>query len=121
MLNPYAPPVIQGIAPINVQGLGYVDVSYGYPYNVTLTASQFINDQQVAIGMTADFLWRGLLFVSTGNFNVRFYDGDHDPFPYFPEVWYPAGGRILLDIQDTSDDTNVIQILFMGANRYRLS
>lgn len=138
MLNPYAPPVVQGIAPLNVQGPGYMDVAYGYPYNITLTANQVLSDQQVAIGSTADFVLRAISIVLVGTFSLRIYDGDQyalspgfitsgnmqtspgDPFPMFPEVWYPRGGRILLDIQDTSGDTNVIQILFMGANRYRL-
>lgn len=138
MLNPYASPVVQGIAPYSVQAPGFLDISYGYPYNVTLTASQLLSGQQVAIGSTAGFVLRGLLFISTGSFNLRVYDGDQyaispgmirsgnlqgqpgDPFPFFPEVWYPAGGRILLDIVDTSVGTNVVQILFIGANRYKL-
>ena len=44
-----------------------------------------------------------------------------DPFPFFPEVFYPAGGKIVLDIEDTSDAPNTGQILFIGANRYKIS
>jgi hypothetical protein len=43
-----------------------------------------------------------------------------DPFPWLPEVVYPASGRIWIDIQDLSVAQNTVQILFIGANRYKL-
>jgi hypothetical protein len=122
-----------------------VDVAYNYTFDVTLTANQVLLNQQVPILPTADFVWRGLVFplvVQAGTvlpvqpFKILFYDGNQyalspsrvpvismitfpsDPFPYYPEVWYPAGGKILIDIEDTSGTTNDIQLLFVGANRY---
>jgi len=140
MLNPLAPPAVQGINAPNSQETGYLDVGYGYPFDVTIpTANELLTNQATAILSNADFVFRGLIFTASGAFAVRIYDGDQyalstglirsqnltatpgDPFPWFPEVWYPAGGKILLDIQDTSGvDDNVIQLLFLGANRYRL-
>ena len=88
---------------------------------------------------SADFLLRGLLFTTTGAFSLRLYDGNQyalssdlivsanllgvagDPFPMFPEIFYPAGGRITLDIADTSNAGNTGQIIFIGASRYHLN
>ena len=141
MLNPMSPPAIQGIA--DASPMGFADVAFNYTYNVVLTASQFLQNQVVSIFAEADFVWRGLVFTSNpgttaGLFAVRFMDGQGyylsdgliystnlpntagDPFPVFPEVLYPAAGRILLDIQDLSAATNTIQIVFVGANRYQV-
>ena len=138
MLNPLAPPVVQGVMqPANV---AFVDIGYAIPFDVTITnGNQLLNNQAAAVLRNADFVFRGLTFTSTGGFSVRLYDGDQyalstglimsqnltftpgDPFPWFPEVWYPAGGKILIDIQDTSGNAgNQIELLFWGANRYRL-
>lgn len=141
MLNPTAPVVVQGINVPDPRDVGYVDVGYAYPFDVTIpNALQLLTNQATAILSNADFVWRGLIFVSTGSFSVRIYDGDQyalspglilsqnltstpgDPFPWFPEVWFPAGGKILIDIQDTSNvGGNIIELLFIGANRYRLN
>lgn len=137
MRNPLAPPVVQGIRPLTP--LGFLDAGYGYPFEVTLAANELLTNQNVAILSNSDFVFRALRFVSDGTFSIRIYDGDQyalssglirsenltstpgDPFPFFPEVWYPASGKILIDIQDTSGDSNELQILFIGASRYRLS
>lgn len=137
--------MLNAIAPVGVQGLndaspdGFVDVSFSYTYNVVLTASQVLQGQTVSIFSEAAFCFRGLLFTSTGLFAVRFQDGEGyylqngmvystnypnnpgDPFPWMPEVVYPASGRIWIDIQDLSGAQNTVQILFVGANRYKLS
>jgi hypothetical protein len=141
MQNPLAPPVVQGINSPPPQASGYVDVGFAYPVDITIpNAGELLTNQAYAIIANADFVWRGLIFVATGPFAIRIYDGDQyalstglimsqnltatpgDPFPWFPEVWYPAGGKILYDIQDTSGVAgNAIELLFIGANRYRLS
>lgn len=136
MRNPLAPPAVQGIDPSNEPG--FIDRPFNYAYNVVLTADQVLFNEVVSIFTEADFAWRGIMFTSTGLFAVRFQDGQGyylsagmiystnlpntagDPFPQFPEILYPAGGRIQLDIQDLSDAQNTIQILFIGANRYRV-
>lgn len=138
MLNPIATPGIQGIAGDNL-GIGFIEVPFNYTYNISLTANQLLQGQVVSIFTEADFVWRGLVFQSTGLFAVQFQDGQGyylssglmystnlpnspgDPFPYFPEVFYPAGGRIYFNIQDLSGSTNTGQLLFIGANRYEVA
>lgn len=137
MLNPLSPPSFQGIDP--AAPAGFVDVSFSYTYAINLTASQLLNGQVVSIFTEADFVWRGMVFSSTGLFAVQFQDGQGyyissdlvlssnmpntagDPFVTFPEIVYPAGGRIYFNIQDKSAAPNTGQILFLGANRYSLS
>ena len=137
MRNPIAPPAVQGID--NSSPEGFVDVPFNYVYNNTLTALQALNNEVVSIFTEADFAWRGLIFSTTGLFSVQFQDGQGyylsagqmfstnlantpgDPFPIFPEVLYPAGGRIFLNITDLSNASNTIQLLFVGVNRYRIT
>lgn len=137
MRNPIAPPAVQGID--NSSPEGFVDVPFNYTYTNTLTALQVLNNEVVSIFTEADFAWRGLIFSATGLFSVQFQDGQGyflsagqmfstnmantpgDPWPVFPEVLYPAGGRIFLNITDLSNADNVIQLLFVGVNRYRLT
>ena len=137
MLNPVAPPAANGV--MNASPYNCLDQSFNYVYPINLTAQQQLNNQSLSILTEPDFLWRGLLFVSTGSFSVRFQDGQQyylsndlimstnllgtagDPFPIFPEVFYPAGGKIILDIADTSNSPNTGQIIFIGANRYKVS
>jgi hypothetical protein len=136
MLNQLTPPAMQGISDASPQG--YIDVPFDYVYNQTLNPSQTLNNEVVSIFTEADFAWRGLIFTSTGLFSIQFQDGQGyylssgmvystnmpntpgDPFPRFPEVVYPAGGRITLNITELSVATNVIQLLFVGVNRYRI-
>lgn len=136
--NPYAPPVYNGLMDASPQG--YVDVDFTYPYDVVLTANQFLRDQSISTTNDADFAWRGLVIAySTSSFNVRFSDsqgfylsngmiasaniiGDAaSPFPIFPEILIPAGGRIGIDIQDTSNAQNTIELLARGVKRFRIA
>lgn len=137
MLNPIAPPAVQGIDGSGVD-IGYVEIPFEYTYQINLSASQALLGQVVSIFTEADWVWRGLVFTSTGLFSVQFQDGQGyylssglmystnlvnspgDPWPYFPEVFYPAGGRIYFNITDLSVATNTGQILFVGANRYKV-
>jgi hypothetical protein len=136
MLNAIAPAGIQGVNDASPDG--YLDVSFSYPYNVVLTANQVLLGQTVSIFSEADFCFRGMVFISTVLFSLRLQDGQGyymqsgmvystnypnnpgDPFPWLPEVVYPASGRIWIDIQDLSGNPNTIQILFIGANRYKV-
>ena len=138
LANPFAPQVYQGYN--DASPLDFIDVDFTYPYDVTLTALQFLRDQTVSTTNDADFAWRALIVsLNTGAFNVRFADsqgfylsngmiasanliGDAaSPWVVFPEVLIPAGGRIGIDIQDTSNAGNTIEILFRGVKRYRIA
>jgi len=123
-----------------IAGAG-VPFTYCFPPNntvFTLAANQLVLNQVVPIFTQAEFLWRGLMFVSTGAFSIRIQDGEQfylsedlvpsvslphsagDPFMWEPNVPYPAGGKILIDLQDTSGAPNSIQLAFIGENKYRL-
>ena len=136
MKNPIAPVVFNGVN--DAAPPGYIDQAFDYVFNVQLTASQSLPDQSVQIYTYAAFIVRALVItVQSGAFSVRFYDGQgyalsnalinsfnlvgtpSDPTPFMPEIMYPAGGRIGIDIQDDSDATNNIQIVFRGVNRYK--
>ena len=137
-INPFAPPAYNGLA--GDYPNGYYDVDFTYVYNVALTANQFLRDQVLALATDADFVWRALICpVNTGVFAVRFSDSQGFylsngmipnanflygtvpvPYPIFPEIVLPAGGRVGIDIQDLSGAPNAIEISFRGVKRYRL-
>ncbi len=118
-----------------------IPFEYVYPTGnqlFTLSANQLLINVIVNVFTQADFYWRGLTYVSTGPFSIRFQDGEQyylasglvpnvnlpkspgDPFPWAPQIPYPAGGKILFDIQDTSGAPNTIQLVFIGENQYRV-
>jgi hypothetical protein len=136
--NPYASPSFNGFNDDSPRN--YTDVDFTYPYDVVLTANQFLRDQSVSTTNDADFCIRGLVIATfTGAFNLRISDsqgfylsngviasanliGDAaSPFVVFPELIIPAGGKIGIDIQDTSGAGNTIELLFRGVKRYRIA
>lgn len=138
LVNPYAPPAYNGMN--NNPPAGYVDVEFEYVYDVTLTANQFLRDQTLPTTNDADFAWWAInVNAATGAFSVRFTDsqgyylsngqvlsaniqGDpSSPYPVFPEIIIPAGGRIGIDIQDLSGDSNTIEIGCRGVKRYKIA
>jgi len=127
--------------PPNLIAQAGIPFEYCYPVGsslFTLSANQQLLNLVINIFTQADFLWRGLTFVSTGAFSIRFQDGEQyylsdgmvpsvnlphsagDPFPWAPQIPYPAGGRVVFDITDTSGAPNTIQLVLTGENRYRL-
>lgn len=138
LFNVYGSPQFNGLN--DDSPAGFTDVDFTYPYDVVLTANQFLRDQAVSTTNDADFAVRGLVIATyTGAFNLRISDsqgfylsngviasanliGDAaSPFVIFPELLIPAGGKIGIDIQDTSNAGNTIEILFRGVKRYRIS
>jgi hypothetical protein len=138
IFNPYGSPSINGMNDDSPPS--YTDVDFTYPYDVILLANQFLRDQAVSTTNDADFCIRAMVLATfTGAFNLRISDsqgfylsngliasanliGDAaSPFPIFPELIIPAGGKIGLDIQDTSGAGNTIEILFRGVKRYRIA
>ena len=131
--NPLAPQAFMGM-----QTGPYVDRPFIYPYDITLTANQSLTNQTVSLMTDSDFYLRGIwISTSTGTFSFRWSDSSSyyfapsliasanmstfagQPFPVIPEVWYPAGGKIGVDIQDTSGATNVVEVIFSGVKRFR--
>lgn len=135
--NVYAPPGYAGLGSAAPQ---YVDLNYDYVYDVVLTADQVLPDQQVPLQTDAEFEWRAVIkAAATGSFSFRFSDsqgfqlsnayinssvlesgGASNPFPIFPSLLFPKGGRIGIDIADLSGAGNTIQLLFRGVKRYEI-
>jgi hypothetical protein len=137
-MNPLAPPAYGGVN--DGSPPGFIDVEFSYVYDVVLAASELLTGQAVSLHRDADFAWRGYInVVATGTYRIQFKDSQgynlsndmlesaniagtpSNPFPVFPEVLYPAGGAIGIDIEDTSVAQNTIQIVFRGVKRYRLA
>lgn len=137
--NPFATQALNGLN--NAAPESYVDVDFTYVYDVVLTASQALQNQQVAIMTDSDFEWRAWLTASaTGQFSVRFSDSQgyqlsnslllnnsfsngiaSSPSPVVPGLIFPAGSRIGIDITDLSGSGNTIELWFRGVKRFRLS
>lgn len=133
-MNPFAAQAINGCPPASVRG--YVDRWGSYVYTVALTALQVLNNEAQIINQDSDFMWRGLVFSSTGAFDVRFYDAvgyammnarvssanlandGSRPYTVFPEQPFPGGGRIGIEIADTSNAANTVELNFLGVRRY---
>ena len=137
-INPLAAPSQNGLPDYSPEG--YVDVDFSYVYDVVLTANQVLKDQAVSTMNDADFAIRGVFIgFNTGAFSVRFSDsqgyylsngliasgnllGDaSSPMPIWPEILIPAGGRIGIDITETSGASNTVEIVFRGVKRYKIA
>jgi len=137
-LNPHGTPVLNGLTP--EFPMGFIDVCFDYVYDVALTASQVLRDQSVPVHTDSDFVLRAILLSqATGAFSIRFNDSQGYylssafmlsanllsgtvpfPFPIFPELLFPAGSRIGIEINELTAAPNTVQILLRGAKRYRL-
>jgi len=142
-LNRFAPNFQQGIAQPTAQRLGYEDRPYSYLYsppNGQLLANQELTAQTVQIQVDSDFELRAW-YISTaaGLFQIRLGDATgyqfssglllsqgislnpSKPTVFSPQHPFPAGSRIIIDIQDLSGAPNPLQIVFMGVKRFRLN
>jgi hypothetical protein len=136
---PYAAAHLLGLGDTSPQGAPYPDQSYDIPFNITLTASQAVQTSQI-IERDADFVWRGVILNGqTGIYQVQFdingwyrlsngqvlnanlQSDPSAPYPIFPELTVPAGGRIGIFITDLSAAPNTIQIVFRGVKRFKAS
>lgn len=133
----FAPPGYNGLAQGSLPG-GYIDVDFAYTYNEVLTALQNLPNQAVSISNDADFALRAIVLASnTGAFQIRLSDsqgyylsngylqsalflvaGAPSYFTVFPEIIFPSGGKIGIDLIDVSNAGNTIQMLFRGVKRY---
>lgn len=125
-MNPYAPYPLQ--APVG-------ELPYDYVLDVSLTAAQ--NTVAIVdIERDSPFVWRAVIIAAaTGTFAVRFSDSrqyflssarissqnlsatPEAPTPIVPELELPAGGKLLVDLLDTSGAPNTIQFVFRGVKR----
>ena len=137
-MSAFAPPAVAGLNAAAPPG--YVDVDFTYTYDVAMLAGASLRDQQVPIEYDADFMWRGVSYtpIIAGAFNIRFQDSQGyylssgmisngnlsavagSPTPIFPEILFPAGSRIGIDIDNVSGGPIQIQVAFRGVKRYRI-
>jgi hypothetical protein len=138
--NPLAPPAVAGIPET---GPAESDMPFSYVYDVTLSGGEQLLAQQVPIDNDSDFVLRGIYYSwptgTNGTFTLRLYDAQNfalsngplyntnystdpsAPTVVGPELNYPAGNKLQLDITDVSGFGNTIEIVFIGVKRYRLS
>lgn len=139
-MNQFAPAYRQGINAPDPADVGYEDKSFEYIYNPPggqLTANQVLQDQ-VSIDTDADFyIAAWYLSRVNGIFQIQLTDATgyqlsqgsviasavsftaSDPTVMSPAHMIPAGGKIQILIQDLSDATNPLQIVFKGWKRFR--
>jgi hypothetical protein len=129
---------------------GFLDKPFVVSYMTTLAQFEALTDQAVALDNDADFILRsiylalnvGLNFSSLTAFTFNF-AGPEDyyyqtsqipsfvfsqnsgqPFPILPEVHYPAGGQIKLNITDityrVTGTPTTYGIFFVGVKRFRI-
>ncbi len=134
--SPFAPVAFAGLP--NGAPEGTIDKVFTYPFDVVLTANQTLLNQIIPIMTDADFYARGLyISTATGSFSFRWSDSNSyffssglisssgfstfagQPFPIVPEIYYPAGGKLGIDIQDTSGAGNTIELCFIGVKRFK--
>ena len=133
--NPFAPMAYNDLGS---QQPGFYDRDCGYVYNVTLSAGQALQQQPVTIDTDSDFVLRCVAAQYTGPFAFRLIDasgsylsdnyigsfvfngnsGLSAPWTVWPDMFFPAGSQIKIDITDQSGANNPIQIVFRGVKRY---
>jgi hypothetical protein len=142
-MNQFAPDYFQGLMTPDPAQSGQEIKPYNYVYNPPnnqLTANQSIEGDTVAIQTDADF-WMFGWYISlfTGQFQIRLTDStgyrlqdgflnsgaisqsSNKPAIFSPSHFFPAGSKILIDIQDLSAATNPLQIVFPGIKVYRIN
>jgi hypothetical protein len=142
-MNQFAPDAFQGVPHPNPQQTEFEDRPYDYLYappTGALSASQELAAQTVQIQTDSDFELRAwYISTATGLFQIRIGDATgyqfssgfmlstaistdpSNPTVFSPQHPFPAGSRIMIDIQDLSAAPNTIQIVFKGVKRYRLN
>ena len=139
-INQFAPDYFQGLALDPNASVEPKPFSYIYnPPNNQLAANQEIDGDTVSIQTDADFYAFGLyISLFTGAFQIRLADStgyqlqsgfinsgalsqsSNQPTVLSPAHLFPAGSKILIDIEDLSGNPNPLQIVFPGVKLYKL-
>ena len=140
-MNQFAPDYFQGqmLDPNATSEPKTYDYVYSPPGG-QLTALQLVSGDTVAIQTDADFwLFGWYISLFTGAFQIRLTDStgyqlqsgfinsgaisnaSNDPTVFSPAHPFPAGSKILIDIQDLSNATNPLQIVFKGIKLYKIN
>lgn len=117
----------------------YVEEPANFVFQITLNALQPLNRIPVPIDRDTDFLWTGLNGSSTGSYTInivlpsgrymnssQIQNGNqvstaaNQPTAIGPPPIYRAGSSgPLLDLTDTSNASNTIELVFSGIRRLR--
>lgn len=140
-MNQFAPNYFQGLALDPNASAEPKTFDYIYnPPNNQLTANQEIDGDTVSIQTDADFYAFGwYISLFTGSFQIRLTDStgyqlqsgfinsgalsqsSNSPTVLSPAHLFPAGSKILIDIQDLSGNLNPLQIVFKGVKLYKIN
>lgn len=142
-MNQFAPDAYQAVPSPPPQQTGFEDRPYDYLYVPpagVLLASTTLAGQTVQIQTDSDFELRAwYISTATGLFQIRLGDATGyqfssgfiispgistdpaNPTVFSPQHPFPAGSRIMIDIQELSGSDNTIQIVFKGVKRFRLN
>ena len=132
-VNPFAPVGYQGTP--NGAPSGYFDVGHDYVYNLAAILANATVIGQVSIDLDSDFVWR---IITNNDFaavlRFRFTDANDQRLSsdfvfsasldtvVFPELLFPAGSRIGVEVQEVAGIGMVnLQLCFRGAKRYRIA
>ena len=89
---------------------------HAIPYDVTLTGNQELLQQGVFIDQDGDFVLKGIVGSQSGSVkNTNLVGTAQFPVPVEPNVVFPAGSKVAIDIKDTSGSSNTVQILLIGS------
>lgn len=140
--NQFSPDYFQGVQVPPSSLTGYEPRPYTYIYNPPnnqLTANEVRENDSVSIQTDSDFLLFGwYLSLFTGAFQIQLLDSSgyqmssgfinsqgisqssFNPTVFSPAHPFPAGGKIQINIQDLSGETNPLQISFVGEKLFRM-
>lgn len=135
-LNQYAPSFFQGVNTPPASELGYDPRPFSYIYNPPnnqLTGNQELENDSVQIDVDSDFrLFAWFISLFTGQFEIQIADStgyylfsgfmnsgaisqsSAIPTIFSPAHPFPAGGKILINLNELSGSTNPLQIVFVG-------
>jgi hypothetical protein len=141
--NPFAAQAVAGLTP--QVGGDYVDVDFTYVYDVDIAPATILANQIKGIQNDSDFVWRAIHYcqpdpTKLGAFRMKFSDAQGfyhsdgmilqqnfsnnpaEPTPIMPEIIFPRGGQIGIDIQNLDPALNSqVQICFRGVKRFRVA
>jgi len=140
-MNQYAPSFFQGLDVADPSQIGYEPRPFTYIYNPPnnqLTSLQQVVNDSVQIDVDSDFrLFAWYIALFTGEFEIQIADStgyylfsgfmnsgaisqsSAVPTIFSPAHPFPAGGKILININDLSVATNPLQIAFVGEKLFQ--
>lgn len=143
ILNPWAPPYLNGFNNLSPENCQEEDGAYVWPVTgqfQTMSPGQILLGQSLVLEQEDEFVWRALQWSLSGEtqpgFLYRVQDDQGNwisdglilcyatpgspanPFPQFPHVVYKRGQQIKFDVQNASSEEQGVQIVFRGGKRY---